>query len=48
MDNNMIAQGLFRSIYPVPEVCLLFLKAWASEGYDRENLDLAWSATAAV
>jgi beta-glucosidase len=32
----------------VPEVCLLFLKAWASEGYDRENLDLAWSATAAV
>jgi beta-glucosidase len=32
----------------VPEVCLLFLKAWASEGYDRENLDLAWNATAAV
>jgi beta-glucosidase len=48
MDNNMVAQGLFRSIYPVPEVCLLFLKAWASEGYDRENLDLAWNATAAV
>jgi beta-glucosidase len=48
MDNDMVAQGLFRSIYPVPDVCLLFLKAWASEGYDRENLDLAWNATAAV
>lgn len=48
MDNNMVAQGLFRSIYPVPDACLLFLKAWASEGYDRENLDLAWNATAAV
>jgi hypothetical protein len=48
MDNSMIAQGTFRSIYPVPDVCLLFLKAWASEGYDRENIDLAWNATAAV
>lgn len=48
MDNNMVAQGLFRSIYPVPEICLLFLKAWASEGSDRENLELAWNATAAV
>jgi beta-glucosidase len=48
MDNNMVAQGTFRSIYPVPDVCLLFLKAWASEGYDREDLDLAWNATAAV
>ena len=48
MDNNIIAKGAFPSIYPVPDVCLLFLKAWASEGYDRENLDLAWNATAAV
>lgn len=48
MDNSMVARGTFRSIYPVPNVCLLFLKAWASEGYDRENLDLAWNATAAV
>jgi beta-glucosidase len=48
MDNNIIAQGTFNSIYPVPDVCLLFLKAWASEGYDRENLDLAWNATLAV
>ncbi|KAM0691525.1 hypothetical protein Q7P36_010296 [Cladosporium allicinum] len=48
MDNNIIAQGTFNSIYPVPDVCLLFLKAWASEGYDRENLDLAWNATVAV
>ncbi|KAI4858335.1 hypothetical protein E4T45_00157 [Aureobasidium sp. EXF-8846] len=48
LDNDLIAEGLFRSIYPTPDVCLLFLKAWASEGYDRENLDLAWNATLAV
>jgi len=48
LDNNIVAEGRFRSIYPVPNVCLLFLKAWASEGSDRENLDLAWNATAAV
>lgn len=48
LDNDAIVEGAFRSIYPVPDVCLLFLKAWASEGYDRENLDLAWKATAAV
>jgi beta-glucosidase len=48
MNNDLVAHGTFPSIYPVPDVCLLFLKAWASEGYDRENLDLAWNATAAV
>ena len=48
MDNDVIAEGAFKTIYPVPDVCVLFLKGWASEGYDRENLDLAWNATAAV
>ncbi|KAH7073165.1 glycosyl hydrolase family 3 N terminal domain-containing protein [Paraphoma chrysanthemicola] len=47
-DNNEIADGRFRSIYPVPEVCLLFLKAFATEGIDRPDLDFQWNATRAV
>ena len=30
-DNDEIADGRFRSIYPVPQVCLIFLKAFATE-----------------
>lgn len=47
-DNDEIADGRFRSIYPVPEVCLVFLKAFATEGLDRADLDLQWNATMAV
>ncbi|EPE29989.1 (Trans)glycosidase [Glarea lozoyensis ATCC 20868] len=31
-----------------PDVCLVFLKGWASEGVDRETLDLDWSANEVV
>lgn len=48
MDNNEIADGRFRSIYPVPDACLVFLKAFASEGQDRLSLDLDWNATKVV
>jgi beta-glucosidase len=47
-DNDEIADGRFRSIYPVPQVCLVFLKAYATEGSDRPDLDLQWNATLAV
>ena len=47
-DNNEIADGRFRSIYPRPHACLVFLKAYASEGDDRPSLDLQWNATAVV
>ncbi|XXH02477.1 hypothetical protein Hte_008853 [Hypoxylon texense] len=48
LDNDKVAEGLFKTIYPVPETCLLFLKAYATEGVDRSSLDLEWSATQAV
>lgn len=48
LDNNEIADGRFRTIYPIPEVCLLFLKTFATEGRDRKHIDLGWNATAAV
>jgi beta-glucosidase len=47
-DNNEIADGRFRTIYPKPQACLVFLKAYASEGEDRPSLDLQWNATAVV
>ncbi|OGE55069.1 hypothetical protein PENARI_c005G09866 [Penicillium arizonense] len=47
-DNDEIADGRFRSIYPVPQVCLLFLKAFATEGIDRADIDFQWNATMAV
>ena len=47
-DNDIIAEGLFTTIYPTPEVCLLFLKAYAGEGSDRSSLELQWNATRAV
>ncbi|KAH7123150.1 glycosyl hydrolase family 3 N terminal domain-containing protein [Dactylonectria macrodidyma] len=48
LDNNDIADGLFRTIYPTPEVCFVFIKAYATEGSDRQSIELAWNATAVV
>ncbi|KAK1690053.1 glycosyl hydrolase family 3 N terminal domain-containing protein [Colletotrichum godetiae] len=47
-DNDELADGRFRTIYPVPDVCLLFLKSYATEGQDRHSAELQWSATKAV
>ncbi|SMQ49196.1 unnamed protein product [Zymoseptoria tritici ST99CH_3D1] len=35
-------------IYPEPEVCLVFVKTWASEGYDRTTLRFDWNGTEVV
>ncbi|RWA07853.1 hypothetical protein EKO27_g7244 [Xylaria grammica] len=48
LDNNLIAQGDFNTIYPTPDACLLFLKAYATEGVDRASIDLGFNATQAV
>ncbi|RYP26010.1 hypothetical protein DL767_008192 [Monosporascus sp. MG133] len=48
LDNEELVDGRFRSIYPVPDVCLLFLKSYATEGHDRQHIDLQWNATKAV
>lgn len=48
LDNDELADGRFRTVYPVPDVCLLFLKSYATEGHDRPHLDLDWNATIAV
>jgi beta-glucosidase len=48
LDNDMVAEADFRTIYPIPQAYLLCLKAYASEGTDRTSIDLEWNATAAV
>ncbi|KAI0465687.1 glycosyl hydrolase family 3 C-terminal domain-containing protein [Xylaria cf. heliscus] len=48
LDNDQLAQGDFKTIYPTPEACLIFLKAYATEGADRASIDLQFNATKAV
>ncbi|KIW87831.1 uncharacterized protein Z519_11415 [Cladophialophora bantiana CBS 173.52] len=47
LNNNLLTQpnGL-GAIVPVPEVCLVFLKSWASEGSDRASLEADWDSSA--
>lgn len=35
-------------LYPEPDVCLVFTKTWATEGYDRSSLLFDWNGTAVV
>lgn len=41
-----IASGNLQPMYPPPEVCLVFLKTWATEGSDRDSLLVDWNGTA--
>ncbi|KAJ5311995.1 hypothetical protein PENANT_c022G05922 [Penicillium antarcticum] len=47
-DNDMIAEGDFKSIYPWPDICLVFLKTWVREGIDRTTLEADWNSTQVV
>ncbi|KAH6642730.1 glycosyl hydrolase family 3 N terminal domain-containing protein [Boeremia exigua] len=48
MDNQFIAANDFRSIFPMPEVCLVFLNTFASEGWDRTSYEADWNSTLVV
>lgn len=48
-DNEYIVQGGLASLGPAPpEVCIVFIKSWASEGDDRSTLIAEWNSTAVV
>ncbi|RAR15467.1 glycoside hydrolase family 3 protein [Stemphylium lycopersici] len=48
-DNDAIVSGGLFSLAPVPmDVCLVFLKTWASEGDDRTTLLAGWNSTLVV
>lgn len=49
IDNNAIISGGLFSLAPLPmDVCLVFLKTWASEGDDRTTLLAGWNSTQTV
>ncbi|KAL8378010.1 avenacinase [Gaeumannomyces hyphopodioides] len=47
-SNWAISNGALANIAPVPEVCLLFLKSWATEEKDRVSLEAQWNSTVVV
>lgn len=47
-NNTAIVTGSLTGLYPLPEVCLMFLKSWASEGVDRSTLVPDDNSTSAV
>lgn len=50
LNNELITQSDgFSVIFPTPpDICLVFLKSWATEGYDRASLLVDWNGTAVV
>ncbi|KAH3983159.1 hypothetical protein HBI04_079020 [Parastagonospora nodorum] len=48
-SNDVIVSGAMSSIAPLPlDVCVVFLKSWASEGEDRTTLIAEWNSTKVV
>ena len=46
-DNEVIEEKI-SNIFPAPEVCLVFLKTWVTEGYDRNKYEADWNSTGIV
>ncbi|KAF2686783.1 glycoside hydrolase family 3 protein [Lentithecium fluviatile CBS 122367] len=48
-DNSVISNGGLAGLAPSPpDVCMVFLKSWASEGDDRSSLIAEWNSTVVV
>lgn len=48
-NNAAITGGGLASLAPLPlDACIVFLKSWATEGYDRTTLIAEWNSTAVV
>jgi beta-glucosidase len=48
LNNTILASNDFHSIYPFPDVCLVFLKTFASESYDRVSFEADFNSTVVV
>jgi beta-glucosidase len=48
LNNDRLAAADFHSLYPTPDVCIVFLKTFAAEGFDRVSLEADWNSTAVV
>lgn len=47
-NNDALANGNLSTIFPIPDICLVFLKTYASEGWDRLSFENDWSSTSVV
>ncbi|KPM45185.1 putative beta-glucosidase G [Neonectria ditissima] len=47
-NTTAITHGDSSSLYPQPSICLLFLRTWAEEGYDRTTLEADDDSAAVV
>ncbi|KAI0433006.1 glycoside hydrolase superfamily [Xylaria sp. FL1042] len=48
VSNQRLAANDFHSLYPIPEVCIVFIKTFAAESFDRLSFEADWDSTAAV
>ncbi|KAK1994853.1 glycosyl hydrolase family 3 N terminal domain-containing protein [Colletotrichum falcatum] len=48
LSNRVLAAGDFSGLYPVPDVCLVFLNTFAAEARDRTAHEADWNSTLAV
>jgi beta-glucosidase len=47
-DNEVVASDHLNTIYPIPDVCVVFLKTFATEGWDRLSFENDWNSTLVV
>ncbi|EHK21802.1 glycoside hydrolase family 3 protein [Trichoderma virens Gv29-8] len=48
LNNEFILRGDFSSIFPEPDVCLVFLKTWSEESRDRVSFENDYNSTLVV
>ncbi|KAL2843378.1 glycosyl hydrolase family 3 N terminal domain-containing protein [Aspergillus pseudoustus] len=48
LDNKVIAGQNIDSVFPAPEVCLVFVKSYQTEAADRLSLSFDWNGTAVI
>lgn len=46
--NTITAAGDFSSLFPIPDVCLVFLNTFAAENMDRQSYEADWNSTLVV
>lgn len=48
ITSNSVAAESVSTIYPIPDVCFVFLKTYVTEGQDRLSFDVDWNGTTVV
>ncbi|KAI9151309.1 glycosyl hydrolase family 3 N terminal domain-containing [Paramyrothecium foliicola] len=48
LNNDLLAANNFGTIYPTPDICLVFIKTFMAEAWDRTEWENDWNSTAVV